>query len=334
MRVKGLNINAIDVSEDELLNLGNGILEELLKDHTTGGNIIWATSDYEHLGEGYLFFDEITIDKITGEHSQLIQPRVAKNKDEQRKRSRDMAEVFTPSWVCNAQNNLIDNAWFGREHVFNTEFNEGVLHRWETNPEPISGFPTGKTWESYVYEQRMEMACGEAPYLVSRYDTTTGQFIPVNDRIGLLDRKLRLVNENATEGPSRKKKNWRRWILEAYKSTYGFEWQGDNLLLAREALLMTFVENYYARWNDVPSISELKSIATMIAWNLWQMDGLTYGVPGKKPNEELPTPDNIFAGAILCEPEDIQRYCRIMDWSKDRDKLGGKEITFKTLIKE
>jgi hypothetical protein len=32
-----------------------------------------------------------------------------------------MAEVFTPSWICNAQNNLIDNTWFGRDNVFNKE---------------------------------------------------------------------------------------------------------------------------------------------------------------------------------------------------------------------
>ena len=32
-----------------------------------------------------------------------------------------MAEVFTPSWICNAQNNLIDNAWFERKDVFNKE---------------------------------------------------------------------------------------------------------------------------------------------------------------------------------------------------------------------
>ena len=29
--------------------------------------------------------------------------------------------MFTPSWVCNAQNNLVDNAWFGKTSVFNIE---------------------------------------------------------------------------------------------------------------------------------------------------------------------------------------------------------------------
>ena len=37
-----------------------------------------------------------------------------------------------------------------------------------------------------------------SPYLVSRYDTTTGESIPIYKRIGLLDRKLRIINENTT----------------------------------------------------------------------------------------------------------------------------------------
>lgn len=32
-----------------------------------------------------------------------------------------MAEVFTPSWVCNKQNNLVDEKWFGYANPFNIE---------------------------------------------------------------------------------------------------------------------------------------------------------------------------------------------------------------------
>lgn len=38
-----------------------------------------------------------------------------------------------------------------------------------------------------------------APYLASRYDTVSGAPIPLQARIGLLDRKLRVVNENAKD---------------------------------------------------------------------------------------------------------------------------------------
>ena len=112
-----------------------------------------------------------------------------------------MAEVFTPSWICNAQNNLIDEAWFGRKDVFNRELTTpDGQHTWKVNEAKIT-FPEGKTWKDYVHDIRMEITCGEAPYLVSRYDTTTGCFIPVDRRIGLLDRKLRIISENtATSG--------------------------------------------------------------------------------------------------------------------------------------
>ena len=41
--------------------------------------------------------------------------QTAHQKDERRTAGaiRGKAEVFTPSWVCNCQNNLVDDAWFG-----------------------------------------------------------------------------------------------------------------------------------------------------------------------------------------------------------------------------
>lgn len=104
----------IDIIEDDLLGLGGNILQTLLVDHTTGRNIIWATHDYEKRGAGYRFGDVIRVEAITGENNHIIMPRISKALQQQRSRSQVMAEVFTPSWVCNAQNNLIDDAWFGR----------------------------------------------------------------------------------------------------------------------------------------------------------------------------------------------------------------------------
>lgn len=335
MRNYDLNINTIDISEDDLLNLGDGILETLLKDRTTGGNIILACNDYESLGDGFSFDNEITIEKITGKYNQLIQPRIAKEKNDQRQRSRNMAEVFTPSWICNAQNNLVDNAWFGRENVFNTEVNESGPHGWITKTEPVTVFPDGKDWRAYVKEPRMEITCGEAPYLASRYDTTTGELIPVNKRIGLLDRKLRLVHENTpTERKKRNIELWRNWVLRAYQSTYGFEWQGDNLLLAREAMLITYVEYYNHKWNAMPDTSALKKIAEVISWNIWQMDGLTYGIPGSEPKEKMAIPEQqgvIFEETVQISP--CERLCRVMEWTSC-EPLKGKEMIFKELLKQ
>ena len=43
----------IDILEDEIKSWGYEILETLLLDRTTGGNIIWATDDYSSRGDNY-----------------------------------------------------------------------------------------------------------------------------------------------------------------------------------------------------------------------------------------------------------------------------------------
>ena len=181
-----------------------------------------------------------------------------------------MAEVFTPSWICNAQNNLIDEAWFGRKDVFNVE---NADHTWTVNPDRIE-FPDNKTWRDYVRDCRLEITCGEAPYITSRYDTTTGIAIPTKQRIGLLDRKLRVVGENNDSTGE-----WLKAAQTAYKSTYAYEWQGDSLLLAREAMLFTFIDNYREKFGTMPLKKSMEYIAYIISWNAWQMDGLKGVVP-------------------------------------------------------
>ena len=320
-----INIKNIDLSEDEILSWGQGILQTLLVDRTTGRNIYWATNDYEFKGEGYSFFDEITIEKITGKNARTIQPRILKTSKSQRNRSRNMAEVFTPSWICNAQNNLIDEAWFGRKEVFNRVEDSAVTHKWIPTEGKITSFPEGKSWKDYVTANRMEITCGEAPYLCSRFDATTGEFFSdLNMRIGLFDRKLRLVSENANEEISDKTAGWRRWAMKGCQATYGFEFQGDNLLLAREAVLWTYREYYKDRWGRYPIATALKKIAEIISWNLWQMDGITYGLPGYEPKEDAEHPD------INILPE--YRLCRVMEWTADFTPTG-KPTIFKNLIK-
>lgn len=297
----------IDINETEVLKQYPEVLEMLLKDHTTQQNIYWATDSYADRGKGYQFKDAITIDRITGDNGMIIRPRSVKSKDEQTKRSKDMAEVFTPSWVCNAQNNLIDDAWFGKQGVFNSESPD---HTWKA----ISGkieYPEGKTWKDYVRDTRLEITCGEAPYLVSRYDTVSGMPIELTERIGLLDRKLRVVSENTeTTG------EFLDWCQEAYKNIYGYEWQGDNLLLAREALLFTFLDYYKAKFGEDPLLKSIQYIAYIISWNVWQMDGLKFCPPGEEPCEgDLFNPSNL---------------CLIRDWRKPRDK---QKIYFKSLLK-
>ena len=260
-----------DVIENNTASFNEQVLAVLLIDRSTKKNIVWATDDYIDFGVGYSPESEITIDKISGIHSFIITPRILKEKQKQSNRTRNKAEVFTPSWICNEQNNLVDEQWFGRADVFNIAGDKG----WKTVKTKIA-FPSkpGKTWQDYIRAKRMEITCGEAPYLVSRYDTVTGKPIKVHKRIGLLDRKLRVINENVDDAS-----DWFLWVKKAYQSIYGYEYQGDNLLLARKNLLLTFIDNMVYKFDRQPTTNELKSIAYIISWNIWQMDGLTYTAP-------------------------------------------------------
>jgi hypothetical protein len=97
---------------------------------------------------------------------------------------------------------------------------------------------------------------------------------PLSKRIGWLDRKLRIVNENTTTH-----EDWLHWTKMAYKGTLGFEWQGDNLLLARENLLMSLFDYHEDRFGEEPAIEQVKEIADIISWNIFQMDGLKFVIP-------------------------------------------------------
>ena len=345
----------IDISEDWFLKkYGEEVFSLLLKDHTTQQNIYWATDSYaDTLGEGYTFFDPITIEKITGEHDMTIRPRAIKSREEQAQRVKYKAEVFTPTWICNAQNNIVDEAWFGRSDVFNRPDPDNPQLWIDTEEHITFPTPTGKTWKEYVADMRLEITCGEAPYLVSRADAVTAEPIEnVNHRIGLLDRKLRVVSENCKNTTE-----WLLWGKIALRSTCGFEWQGDSLLLARESVFMSFIEHYMARFKKEPDKRSTKGLAYIISWNIWQMDGLTYGLPGytpiekiepkKKRHEQTSLLDDpaFFAAEPLVEREPLphEKYCRVKDFFKginlgranlsNHDFSNAEEVIFKTLIK-
>lgn len=314
-----MEANCTDIIEKDILDLGKSVLVNLLKDRTTRKNIIWATNDYLALGEAYNAKYSITIEQITGAHKDVIQPRVAKARAHQTNRTKDKAEVFTPSWICNEQNNLIDEQWFGRKDVFNTTFNTS----WTSTTEKII-FPANskKTWKKYVDANRLEISCGEAPYLVSRYDTVTGYIIPIQDRIGLLDRKLRIVNENTNT-----EEEWIKWATRAVQSVYGFEYQGDNLFLARENILYTFIEYMEYALQRQPLLKELQTIALIISWNIWQMDGISFTVPFGVIEERYKqlTIFDIPDSTDMEQPE--KQVCKIKDW---RSNLS---LTYQSLVK-
>lgn len=295
------------------------VLDTLLKDKSTGKNIIWATDPPEELQtvmyEPVTDRSQITTQQLGLTHYEVVLPRMMKQTDTQQQRTRKKGEVFSPAWVCNKMNNALDADWFGalRAEESAGQFTVELPQGWQTVETPVQ-FPVckGRTpaWVQYVQSRRLEVTCGEAPFLASRYDAATGEMIPVARRIGILDRKLRVVSENAAT-----EDEWCKYATHAVQSTYGYEYQGDNLLLARVNLLLTYAEHLQARWQRKPTKEELQPIATIISWNLWQMDGLHLSVPGGKPQPEAEQLD-LFSMFGAAEPQPPTVSCKVKNWRK------------------
>ena len=294
----------IDVRESILRRSGD-LLNIILRDHSGSpeANIIWATDSYEHLGPEFGLKKQILPDLVTGEHQDLIQPRAAKTLKEQRKRTQEKAEVFTPLKTIGKINRLAEQ----------------------------SGLPNKKNWQAYVRELRLEITCGEAPFIVTRYNPTahTGKLITLKNRVGFLDRKLRMVSRFCQD-----KKTWLKWAKEAFKASYGYEWQGDNVLLARENLLYTLIDYYQDKFGKPPPLPIQEEFAEIISWNIFQMDGLNYVVPmscfkeaktrqqGLLPFEEEISRQMDMMICEGCEKKNPQKhnghYAMIMDWNNNR----------------
>ena len=294
------------------------VLPLLLQDKSTGQNIIFATDAY-----GLDPKEQISQEWLLGEGLGKIQPRVAKSLAEQSNRTRQNAEVFTPSWLCNKMNNFCDEAWLSEGSCFNRESGSA----WCATSEPLQ-FATPLGWQGYVASRRLEITCGEAPYLVSRYDTVTGDIIEIKTRIGLLDRKLRVASEKAKD-----EDDWLWWAEAAFQSVYAYEFQGDNLLIARINLLATFAEYCKAKLGREASKAELAHFADIITWNTWQMDGLTGSIPFANPVRE------VKQGSLFDDQEEQlpEIDCKIKDWQDNRiiafnSIRKGKEMKFDFVI--
>ena len=291
----------IDIREDYLLKKDD-LLELLLQDKTTGNNILWATDSYEQKkGRKYAPLAQITSDLVTGKNRKLIQPRAVKSKEEQLLRTRDKAEVFTPLSIVKLMNDACDT-----KRV------------------------TKSNWQEYVSLLKLEITCGEAPFIVSRYDPVSDkqELLPLKKRVGFLDKKLSFVSKYCNT-----QDEWIKWAKIAFQSSYGYEWQGDSLLIARENLLYTFIDYYKDKFKKNPSLEHQKEIAEIIVWNIFQMDGLKYVIPlscktetitikgevtlfGKEDDRIVEKP---CAG---CENKTAKNhngtYVKIMNWKEDK----------------
>jgi len=301
----------IDVKESYLRHRGD-LLSILLLDQTTKKNIIWATDSYKDKGPGFYFGDSIKPELVTGKYHKLIQPRASKSLSEQHYRTKEKAEVFTPRKIIKKINNAVDE---GR-----------VVDK--TN------------WQEHVRELRLEITCGEAPFIASRYNPTsnTRKLLKIKYRVGFLDRKLREISKYCDSIDE-----WLFWAKEAYKSSYGYEWQGDNILIARENLLYTLNDYFKDKFKSCPTIKIQEEFAEIIRWNIFQMDGLKYVIPMSCHHETRIKPGDL--GLFWETPDTVEeyecegckynrptkhngKYVKIMDWDKN------KQIKFVDLLKK
>ena len=305
-----LNSKNIDIREDYLLKKDN-LLEILLQDKTTSQNILWATDSYESKREQFSAQAQIKTDLVTGIYGSLIQPRAIKSKEEQTYRTREKAEVFTPLSIVKQMNEACDT-----KRV------------------------TKNNWQEYVALLKLEITCGEAPFIVSRYDpvSESQEFLPLKKRVGFLDYKLRVVSKYCDTD-----KDWVAWTKIAFQSSYGYEWQGDSLLIARENLLYTFIDYYKEKFEKSPSLELQKEIAEIIVWNTFQMDGLKYVIPmsckteqitikgtetlfGKEDDQLIEKPCEGCQNKIAHKHNGI--YAQTMDWVK------GETIKFVEILRK
>jgi hypothetical protein len=169
-------------------------------------------------------------------------PRYMKTTLDQKRRTKDKAEVFTPVYVVKKINDSFD-----------VNYND--------------------SYEEYIDRKVIEATCGEAPFLTTRYDVSTGQQIPCDERMGLLDRKLQRIPDSVD------KSEWIALATKSLKATYGYEWQEDSIFLARKNLLLDVIEYYTERFDEFPEQDFIEEWATIISYNIFRMDGISLCVP-------------------------------------------------------
>ena len=291
----------------------------LLADRSSGAFIRWACNAYTTHGESYAADQEIYPPQV-----HLIQERTRKTQEEQRDRTKKSAEVFTPAWLCNAMINARDAVYFGREEVFNRMEAPSWTPTRKTIDFPTTASGRRLAWERYIDARCLEITCGEAPFLVSRYDAADGRPIPLAERIGILDRKLRIIGEHTCTA-----EDWFHWAKRALESAYAYEYQGDSLFLARLNLFLSISEYHRHLWKRPLNRHQQEEVARILSWNLWQMDGLTATTPfvTKQGKPE----DSLFDFyAITAERRPLRSLIR--DW-RGKKTIRFSELNLSTTMK-
>ena len=168
-----------------------------------------------------------------------VVPRYMKSAALRKERTKTKAEVFTPIEVVKKMNDSFDDGFTGSDI-------------------------------DYIKRTVLEVTCGEAPFLTTRYDPYKGHSIPIEERVGHLDRKLQHIHTDD-------EMEWSIQAEFALKSTYGYEWQEDSLYIARMNVLLSVVESFVDKFGKAPK--DITRWAEIVSYNLFRMDGVSLCLP-------------------------------------------------------
>lgn len=275
------------------------ILNLLLIDRTTNSNIIWANDNYSIFdAKEFNSKSKINVKHIVNNFGSLVIPRAFKTDILKHGRKKENAEVFTPQMIVKKQNDMIESQF------------------------SIEDFET----TNYINKIWLEITCGEGPYITTRYNMENGKFIPLEFREGFLDRKFKKIKY------VKDKDKWFELVIKSYKATYGFEWNGDSLFIARLNLLNTFRENYIEKWELLPTDTEIITIANIISYNIFQMDGIKCIIPLSDSHKTIVSKQFSLFGELEDKDEVVRNKgirVKIKNW-KTNDMEFFDEVKYET----
>lgn len=142
-------------------------------------------------------------------------------------------------------------------------------------------------WQEYVKYIILESNCGEGNRLCQRYEESTGNLIPFEERSGFFDQRLYKIFKKASNN------TWFPWVKKSIQTIYGYDSSARNVLATRKKMLDTFIDACRHYKNVMPGNNEIHQIALILSYNIWQMDHDSCRV-NKDPNSPL---------ALTCEWE-------------------------------
>lgn len=262
-------------------------LDTLLCDRTTDKSILDTGRDsFIH----YSFIPELV-------------PRALRDKEVNKDRSKSKAEIFTPVRIVSQMNTLVLKDWFESKNM---------------NKE-------NSVFEEYIDSTQMEITCGEGVFLCTRYDSETGEIIELKNRVGLLDHKLHKLLDfffNRNTDKTKSKELFYSYLIRIAKSIYGYEYQGDSLLMARMNNLMSYIDYYSYLFEENMDDRVVEELADIISWNIFQMDGLTQCIPQK---EVVVDKKNKQKNYVAVNGIGV----KIMNWKENKIELFGAECGVK-----